>query len=324
MVPPDTQAVLLLCGTFGRGRQATVKPLSLSEYNALASWLARQGRRPASLLEPANELYAADEPGLPPLERVRALLGRGFQLAAVLEGWQRLGLWVMSRAEDAYPERLRRHLRSAAPPLLFGAGDPARLAQGGLAIVGSRDAGEEPLSFAQRIGELCASQGVPIVSGGARGVDQAAATALEADGGAVIVLAERLDRAVTARDARQRLRAGRLCLVTPDEPESGFTVSKAIGQNKLIYALADFALVVHFTTGKGGTWAGAVEQLSRNQTGSVRVPVFVRGTGNPPDGVAELRCQGALLFPEVGLQDKRIVDVLTAALAPPTPDADAT
>ena len=45
-------------------------------------------------------------------------------------------------------------------------------------------------------------------------------------------------------------------------------------RNKHIYALADSALVVRFTKGAGGTWAGAVEQLRRNKSGVVCVPVF--------------------------------------------------
>ena len=41
-------------------------------------------------------------------------------------------------------------------------------------------------------------------------------------------------------------------------------------RNKLIYALADAALVVNSDYEKGGTWAGAVEQLEREYEGRVR------------------------------------------------------
>src|SRR4051812_35270108 len=122
-VHPDTQAVLLLCASFARAGQADVKPLTLREYNAVASWLAHRDRRPASLLQSGAEPIPEGEPDLPAADRLRALLDRGFQLAAALEGWQRLGLWVVSRGEERYPERLRRHLRASAPPLLYGAGD---------------------------------------------------------------------------------------------------------------------------------------------------------------------------------------------------------
>src|SRR5579883_1331171 len=317
-VNPDTQAVLLLCASFPRRSGPDVKPLTLSEYNALATWLGHQGRRPASLIQVGNDGLPGAEPGLPPADRLRALLGRGFQLAAALEGWQRLGLWVISRGEDCYPERLRRQLRSAAPPLLYGAGDIRRLNQGGLAIVGSRNVDEEGLAFTRRLAQRCAEQGVQIVSGGARGVDRAAVSGvLAAGGGAVAVLAERLDRAATMREAREHLRDGRLTLITPFEPESGFTIGKAIGRNKNIYALADFALVVHFRTREGGTWTGAVEQLGRNRSAPPGIPIFVRVARNPPEGYAELERQGALSFPEENVWKNKIVELLKQLSPPP-------
>jgi predicted Rossmann fold nucleotide-binding protein DprA/Smf involved in DNA uptake len=311
MVPPDTQAVLLLCGTFARGQTTDAKPLTPTEYNAVASWLSRNNRRPASLLQNDAELWPAEEAGLPASERVKALLDRGFQMAAALEGWQRLGLWVLSRADEQYPERLRRMLRAAAPPLLYGAGDIARLDQGGLAVVGSRDIDEDGLTFTRRIAERCAGQGVQIVSGGARGVDQAAvAAALDADGGAVAILSDRLDRAATSRDAREPLRRGQLTLVTPYTPESGFTIGKAMGRNKLIYALSDYALVVRFTSGEGGAWSGAVEQLGRNKSAAAWVPVFVRPEGNPTEGYEQLRHKGAFEFPQEQFWTESIAAVL--------------
>lgn len=324
-VHPDTQAVLLLCASFARAGQVDVKPLTPSEYNAAASWLSRHGRRPASLLQSGEEPFPDGEPGLPAADRLRALLDRGFQLAAALEGWQRLGLWVISRGEDCYPERLRRHLRASAPPLLYGAGDRARLNLGGLAVVGSRSIDAEGRSFTRQVAARCAEQSVPIVSGGAGGVDRAAVEAiLEAGGGAVAVLAERLDRAATARAAREPLRDGRLTLLTPYEPDSGFTIGKAMGRNKDIYALADYALVVRFQTGAGGTWTGAIEQLRRNKSAPPGVPVFVRAAHNPEDGLEDLRSRGALCFPEEDFWRCPISELLAASITPPSPSHEPT
>jgi predicted Rossmann fold nucleotide-binding protein DprA/Smf involved in DNA uptake len=319
-VPPDTQVVLLLCGSFERTGRADVKPLSLREYNAVAAWLGHHGRRPASLLQTGEDALPTGDPELPDPDRLRALLDRGFQLAAALEGWQRLGLWVISRGEDGYPERLRRHLRSSAPPLLYGAGDRARLSLGGLAVVGSRNIDGEGRAFTQRIAARCAEQGVQIVSGGAGGVDRTAVDAiLESGGGAVAVLAERLDRAATARPAREPLRDGRLTLLTPYEPDSGFTIGKAMGRNRDIYTLADYALVVRFKTGEGGSWTGATEQLRRNQSAPPGVPVFVRAAHNPEDGVEQLRSRGALLFPEEDFWQRPVSELLAPAMTMPAP-----
>ncbi len=317
-VHPDTQVVLLLCGTFAK-EGGGAKPLTLREYNLVALWLGRQGRRPADLVEASDELFPAGEVGLPSAERVRALLSRGVQLAAALERWQRLGLWVMSRGEDCYPEHLRRNLRSAAPALLYGAGDVSRLSRGGLAVVGSRDIDEEGLAFTRRVAERCAGAGVQVISGGARGVDQAAVSAaLDAGGGAVAVLADRLDRAATSREAKEWIRRDVLTLVSPYEPESGFTVGRAMGRNKHIYALADYGLVVRFTTGEGGTWAGAVEQCAQNRAGSGSVPVFVRVAHNPEGGWRDLRGRGALPFPEEEFWKGNVGEVFSRAVPLPS------
>ena len=43
---------------------------------------------------------------------------------------------------------------------------------GGLAVVGSRDASEEDIEFARSVAAACALQNIPVISGGARGVDR--------------------------------------------------------------------------------------------------------------------------------------------------------
>jgi DNA processing protein len=65
-------------------------------------------------------------------------------------------------------------------------------------------------------------------------------------------------------------------------------------RNKLIYALADAALVVNSDFEKGGTWAGATEQLDRLRM----VPVYVRSTGANSPGIDALRRKGASDWPE--------------------------
>jgi predicted Rossmann fold nucleotide-binding protein DprA/Smf involved in DNA uptake len=149
------------------------------------------------------------------------------------------------------------------------------------------------------VAERCAGAGIQVISGGARGVDLAAlSAAVEAGGGGLAVLPDRLDRAATSRDMKDAIRRGCLTLCSPFEPESSFHVGRAMGRNKHIYASADAALIVRFTTGEGGTWAGAVEQLASIRRDGECAPVFVRVAENPEDGVRQLRVLGAQDFPE--------------------------
>lgn len=294
MLSPDTQAVLLLCGRFGRSRDSAA-PLNDSEYNRLAVWLHRQGMRPSDLLdEEGRQRLAVDGSPLPPT-RLGELLERGAALALAVEGWTSKGLWIVSRSDDRYPARLRgRRRRTPAPPILYGAGDIRLLSVGGVAIVGSRDASEEALDFVRSVARTCAKQGIQVISGGARGVDnEAMTTALRSGGSAVGVLANDLTRAATRGKYRGAIQDGRLVLVSPYDPGSGFNVGHAMRRNRYIYDLADYGLVASATTGSGGTWQGAVEALKDKK------PVFVWGGGQDvPAGNQELIRRGAMPFPE--------------------------
>ena len=287
----DSKAILLLCGRFGNHSEA--EPLQQREYAALVDWLRGQELRPADLLRPETVSRAAEESGFPE-GRLNALLTRGVQLGFAVEKWQQSGLWVVSRSDSDYPRRLKDHLGEKAPPMLYGAGDRTLLAGGGLAIVGSRNADEAALGFTREVAQWCARGGMPVVSGGARGVDRIAMGAcLEAGGIVVGVLADSLLKRSVARDARPALADGRLLLLSPYHPEARFTVGTAMGRNKLIYAMADYGLVVSAEQGRGGTWEGATEELKRRP----RRPVFVRLSDPALLGNTALVERGAQVFP---------------------------
>jgi predicted Rossmann fold nucleotide-binding protein DprA/Smf involved in DNA uptake len=144
------------------------------------------------------------------------------------------------------------------------------------------------------VGRLAARAGRTLVSGGAKGIDQSAMRgALEAGGKASGVLADSLEKTSMNRDHRNLLIDGQLVLISPYDPNAGFNVGNAMQRNKLIYALADASLVVSSDLNKGGTWAGATEQLNKFRF----VPVYVRSTGEMSPGLNALRTKGALPWP---------------------------
>lgn len=294
---PDTQAILLLCAGFGQSRHepSPLSPLSLGEYNLLAQKLKQQSLRPANLLSPEGKDWVSKEVKeiLNP-QRIISLLERGAMLALAVEGWTNKGLWILSRSDEAYPQRLKQKLKHLSPPILYGVGNPALLALGGLAIVGSRDIDDEGLAYTQRVVQKSVEQGIQIVSGGARGVDQTAILASTAVGGtAVGVLADSLIKAAVAKKYRQGLCAGRIALVSPFDPSAGFNVGNAMSRNKSIYALADRGLIVNSGEAQGGTWAGAKEELKQEN----QIPVWVRVQGEVSPGNHQLVKLGAKPFP---------------------------
>lgn len=284
----DTNAILLLCGIFGKDRSA--KPLSLTEYSSLVRWLIGVKMRPEDLLKKENIPEASIGSGIEK-QRLESLLGRGIQLGFAVEEWQRNGIWIISRSDADYPARYKIHLKDKAPPLLFGVGNRSLLNGGGLGIVGSRNVDQEGEAFTRQVAELCAYNRMPVVSGGARGVDQISMTAaLEAGGLTIGVLAENLLKKSVVRSARHAIADGRLLLLSPCHPNARFTVGTAMGRNKLIYAMADYGLVVSAEYNKGGTWAGATEELKRDNPR----PLFVRTGSNVPPGNEKLLKLGAI------------------------------
>ncbi len=289
----DTKAIILLCGVLGKDH--SVKPLKQAEYNGLVQWLINQKMRPEDLLQHKNVEPAAIGSGIDQ-QRLNHLLGRGVQLGFSVEEWQRNGIWVISRSDQDYPVRYKKHLKDKAPPLLFGVGDRSLLKGGGVAIVGSRNVDSDGENFTRNTAELCAYNGMPVISGGARGVDQVAMNAaLDVDGTTIGVLAENLLKKSLERKARNAISNRKLLLISPFHPNARFTVGTAMGRNKLIYALADYGLVVSSDHKKGGTWAGATEELKRENS----LTVFIRLGENVPSGNKELMKLGALEWPKV-------------------------
>ena len=292
----DSQVMLLLCSHLGLSDETGPKPFTLGEWNSLArklpqSSLAAPGRLLGSSVDDLRtELALSDtEAG-----RLGQLLNRGGALAVELERLESLGIWIVTRADEQYPQRLKQRLKRAAPALLFGAGERALLGQPGLAVVGSRNVDDHGKTCADLVGNACGREGLVLYSGGARGVDAVSTqAALDARGTAVGVLAHSLERAIRAPDARSKLESGDLVFVTPYSPNAGFSVGAAMGRNKLIYALADYALVIASDAGRGGTWAGAIEAINAKW-----LPLFVLDGPNVPEGNCQLLQKGAISFPD--------------------------
>ena len=314
----NAQAILLLTAPLIAGRgKPSIDPLSAGEYRRLARRLRELQREPADLLRLGadsllKECWLDLDSG-----RLERLLGRGFLLSQAVERWRTRAIWVVSRADAGYPQRLKKRLGEDAPPVLYGCGDASILDAGGLAVVGSRNVDEALIEYTENAGRLNAEAHRVVVSGGARGIDQAAMRgALQAGGKVVGILADGLEKAAVRREHREALMNGRLVLMCPYDPAARFNVGHAMQRNKLIYALADAALVVNSDYGKGGTWAGASEQIERLKF----VPVYVRADGDVGKGLAELQRLGAKPWPnpETAQELEEILDSpSTAACSAP-------
>jgi len=303
----DSQALLLLCSSVGLSREE--KPLSQSEWNRIATVLAERGLRPGDLMgRDVPQLQGAAGADARLAERMARLLDRGGQLALELERFAARGIWALTRADERYPRSWKQRLKQAAPVVVFGAGAELSNGQRAMAIVGSRDVDEAALEFVRRLATACAQAGLIVVSGGARGTDASAVgQCLEAGGRAVVILADSLEKALRDRGLLAAVRDGQLTLMTALHPSVPFSVGAAMGRNKLIYSLSDWATVVTSSLETGGTWAGATENLQRGW-----VPLFVRDEHGVPEGNLRLIALGGRAL---GQQDIASGEALTSYVA---------
>lgn len=292
------QVVILLTVWFSSSGKSGPKPLAPSEWLSFFLWLKEKEQGPEKLLMSDdlkqylegwnNQNITAD--------RIRSLLARAAALGLSLERWHRAGLWVMTCFDKDYPSRLKNRL-AYMPPVLFGCGNRQLLNNGGIAVIGSRDVTEEDLAYTKRLGSEIVSQGYSVISGGARGVDDAVMSgALEKEGTVVGVLSDNLMRAATSSKYRKALIAGDLVLISPFNPEASFDVGNAMARNKYIYCLSDAAIVIASSKEKGGTWSGAVENLSNKW-----VPLWVKSTNDNGSGNHYLVAKGGHWIPDNNL-----------------------
>ena len=299
----DGQTILALCSALALPKDSpdAPAPFKLSEWNELEREIEKSSlKNPCELHGHSTEdvekilgVLAEDA------KRLAQLLGRSAPLALELESLFSRGIWAITRVDEKYPAKLRETLKEKAPTILFGAGDIGLLKRSGIAVIGSRNIDEAGAAFAKEIGRKTVRSRLAIISGGARGTDRIAMDgALEAEGDAIGVMADSLESTIRKSDVRELLLDGRLVLCTPYLPSAGFSVGGAMGRNKIIYGLADYAVVVSSDFQTGGTWAGAVEALKAGWC-----PVFVRDGENVPKGNGELIKLGGVPLKESELQN---------------------
>lgn len=295
-ISTNTQAILLLTAPLITGRKETGNHhlLSSGEYRRIAQRLRQLGQSPSDLLQNDSIQLVKELTDIVAGDRLNRLLERGFLISQAVERWQSRAIWVLSRADSDYPKKFKNRLKEDSPPVIYGCGPSKLLNCGGLAVVGSRHADESLINFAETVGQTCAHAKACVISGGAQGIDRAAMWgSLESGGRAIGVLPDSLERAVLNRGNRDLLLNDQLVLVSPYDPNAGFNVGHAMQRNKLIYALANAALVVSADYEKGGTWAGATEQLEKLKF----IPVYVRSSGETGRGLQALVKRGAILWP---------------------------
>ncbi|HEX9377063.1 MAG TPA: DNA-processing protein DprA [Actinomycetota bacterium] len=162
-----------------------------------------------------------------------------------------IGARMAFPGDPDYPERILD--LSDPPPAMFVRGAGLSELSGGVAVVGARSCSALGEEIAVRFGRELASAGVPVISGGARGIDTAAHRgALDAGGPTVAVLGCGIDVAYPTRNRSLLARIAAAGAVVseypPGVPAQAFRFP---ARNRIVAALADALLVVEGAAGSG-------------------------------------------------------------------------
>ena len=252
----DAFVTMLLSVALSPNREEYARPLSTPELKRL------EERVRMSELHRLGRLMNVDISGLmlhldiseEEAYRIYTLLNRGVQLSYALETHQRQGIDLVTRCDDDYPQRPRRRMADAAPPVFYRCGNEALLHKPMLAIVGISGVKTSPevregIEYLVRRG---VQLGYAILTGGERGVSRVAqSVTLQCGGTLVEVLGGGMLEHIREEGIADLLAEGQAAVISLEHPEALFTVSHAIARNKLLFSMAEAAFIFN-TDGKRG------------------------------------------------------------------------
>lgn len=294
MLSPNTEAILLLTANLA-DKEDGLNPLTINEWAKFSSFLINEKLQPKDLLNNDLEIILKSfEDQKITIARIQKLTKRGARLAIVIDKWLKTGMWILTRADDEYPKRLKTKLKLKAPPVIYGFGNKKILNHRKiLACVGSRNTSEEELLYSKSFGYLVSEEGCSLVSGASKGIDESSMMgALEHDGTVIGVVSDSLIKRASSSIYREFIQKNNLVLISITNPEAPFNVGNAMQRNKMIYCLSDAAIVV--VSGKeGGTISGALENI-RNKW----VRLFVKESLDMTLGNIDIVKNGAQWLPK--------------------------
>ena len=283
----DTNVTLLLCAWFG-GEQEH-KPLTLSEYNLLATWLHQNEFRPKDLAGSSCIENAAKETNLG-YHRISGLLERRITLGFHLEEWQRRDFWILGRGDAGYPKRLKQSMKSQAPPVLFGTGEVRIIDQGGTAIVGPEGAMQQSVESVRQLATFYAQSGHAIIIAGRQSIgENAAKSAMAAEGSVMWVLQGSELYVPLAKPLRRSRATGQTVLLSSRSPADKRSLGEEPHVGQMLMTLCDS--VVYVDSSEISTDRYCIESALPEFLGSRRC--FVHVSGEPTETAFQLINSGA-------------------------------
>lgn len=260
----NSNAIITLCSHLCVGEN--IAPLEPKEWSELAKKLMHFGLQPKDLLVLSkSELIDTIEMSPDFAERVLRLVDRNASLSFEISEYKNIGISIITRADEMYPIKLKKVLNNNCPPLFYCAGDVSLLNEQYIGYVGSRTITDDDIAFTENTVTKTVANGYGVVSGGAKGVDTISEEkALSLDAFVVEYLSDSMIKKIRKNSVIKALRNKKMVLLSAVKPDAPFNVGVAMMRNKYIYAQSSGTIIVRSEYNKGGTWAGAMENLKNN------------------------------------------------------------
>ena len=299
----NAMSAILLCSYIGIHKEDMVKPFSLGEWNHFLDKVIEMKMEPSIVLGKDLEIlrqlnYDEDE-----MARIKELVSRGGAVAFEIDDLSNKGIDIITLFDADYPVLLKRKLKRKTPPVLFYVGDINLAKKIGIAVVGSRNVDQDGMEFVKNLVKKASEERLIVYSGGAKGVDTISEVTAIQNGSAVVsFVADSLVAKIKKKDVLQNILQQKLLLISDVKPDAGFSAARAMNRNKYIYAASYGAFVISSDYNKGGTWAGAIENLKNDWTREFVWDHKAYG------GNLRLIEKGALAYE---LNDEKIYDLIT-------------
>lgn len=209
------------------------------------------------------------------------LVSNPLQVTDILDTVRRVRDASITIVDDEYPELL--HQIPDPPAALFHRGNLELLTRPAVAIVGSRRASRYGLAVAERLGRQLSSRGFTVISGLARGIDQAAHEgALESGGSTIAVLGTGIDIDYPrgSRALRSRIETGGLILTEFPHGTPPFPAHFPV-RNRIISGLSLGVVIVEATDRSGSLITARTAAEQNREVFAVPGSIFGKGSAGP-------------------------------------------
>ena len=175
------------------------------------------------------------------------------------------GIFVTTKYEDNYPQRLRSVLKKRAPLFLYYVGDLS-IMHDMASIVGPQSTAEKRLnSFTKNLVTKLIDENKVLVSSGTKGIDSYALRYhLQLGGHAVCFVSDHLfDK---RKNYSKYIKDGKLVLVSAVDPYAFFNVTNALDRNIYVCGLSEYQFITATHINSGGVWFTTIQNLHYHWT----------------------------------------------------------